>query len=137
MGLFKSKEEKEAIAKAKAEAKAKADAERIKLEGERLKKQAEERKLREERERIQRAKDDAIKHNDKLTKGGINASDVDPKHYQAVLVEQNNVIMMYLENIAIMNSNLLNNPILVSSRDARNKALAQYHKDYINPNTIK
>ena len=120
MGLFSTSPEekarKEALAK---EARAKE-----------LAKLTEQRKKKEEQER----KEKIAKHNNELTKAGINAKDVDPSNYQAVLIEQNNVMMMYLENIAIMNSNILNNPILAAAKSLRNKQLARYHKDYQDPN---
>ena len=121
MGFFKSKEEKAAEAKAYAAKVAK----EAKAKAERLAKQAEERKIKQ-------AEEARVKHNENLTKTGINAKDVDPTNYQAVLIEQNNMIMMYLENIAIMNSNLLNNPILATNKALRNKQLARYHKEYKN-----
>ena len=118
MGLFKSKEEKEAITKEK---RAKQEELAKKLEATRLEKEATAKEKREKEEAIRLEKERIEKeYQAKLEEVGYTKMMAKSEVYNEIMIVQNETIINMLGQLVISNQNLLSNGFVIEERKQYN-----------------
>lgn len=118
MGLFKSKEEKEAIAREK---RAKQEELEKKLEAKRLKNEAIAKEKREKEEAIRLEKERIEKeYQAKLEEVGYTKMMAKSEVYNEIMIVQNETIINMLGQLVISNQNLLSNGFVIEERKQYN-----------------
>ena len=121
MGLFKSKEEKEAITKEK---RAKQEALAKKLEATRLEKEATAKEKREKEEAIRLEKERIEKeYQAKLEEVGYTKMMAKSEVYNEIMIVQNETIINMLGQLVISNQNLLSNGFVIEERKQYNNKI--------------
>ena len=121
MGLFKSKEEKEAIVKEK---RAKQEELAKKLEATRLEKEATAKEKREKEEAIRLEKERIEKeYQAKLEEVGYTKMMAKSEVYNEIMIVQNETIINMLGQLVISNQNLLSNGFVIEERKQYNNKI--------------
>ena len=121
MGLFKSKEEKEAITKEK---RAKQEELAKKLEATRLEKEATAKEKREKEEAIRLEKERIEKeYQAKLEEVGYTKMMAKSEVYNEIMIVQNETIINMLGQLVISNQNLLSNGFVIEERKQYNNKI--------------